>query len=99
MRILIVEDTAALARSLAQGLSEEGFAVDVAGDGEEGLHFATEVAYDAIVLDRMLPGLDGLTVLRRARERGCGRRCCCSPRSARSTTGWPGSTAAPTTTW
>jgi two-component system, OmpR family, response regulator len=70
MRILIVEDTAALARSLAQGLSEEGFAVEVAGDGEEGLHFATEVAYDAIVLDRMLPRLDGLTMLRRARERG-----------------------------
>jgi DNA-binding response OmpR family regulator len=70
MRILIVEDTVALARSLAQGLSEEGFAVDVAGDGEEGLHFASEVAYDAIVLDRMLPVLDGLTLLRRARERG-----------------------------
>ncbi len=70
MRILIVEDTLALARSLAQGLTEEGFAVDVAGDGEEGLHFATEVAYDAIVLDRMLPRLDGLTVLRRAREQG-----------------------------
>jgi two-component system OmpR family response regulator len=70
MRILIVEDTAALARSLAQGLSEEGFAVDVARDGEEGLHLATEVPYDAIVLDRMLPGLDGLSLLRRARERG-----------------------------
>ncbi len=70
MRILIVEDTAALARSLAQGLSEEGFAVDVAGDGEEGLHFASEIPYDAIVLDRMLPRLDGLSMLRRARERG-----------------------------
>jgi two-component system OmpR family response regulator len=70
MRILIVEDTAALARSLAQGLSEEGFAVDLAGDGEEGLHFAVEVPYDAIVLDRMLPRLDGLSMLRQARERG-----------------------------
>ena len=72
MRILLVEDAKALARSIAQGLAEEGFSVDVAGDGEEGLHFATEVAYDAIVLDRMLPVLDGLSVLRRLRERGVG---------------------------
>ncbi len=70
MRILIVEDARALARSLAQGLSEEGFSVDVAGDGEEGLHFATEVTYDAIVLDRMLPLLDGLALLRILRQRG-----------------------------
>ncbi|HSB20890.1 MAG TPA: response regulator, partial [Anaeromyxobacteraceae bacterium] len=72
MRILLVEDARALARSIAQGLAEEGFSVDVAGDGEEGLHFATEVAYDAIVLDRMLPLLDGLSVLRRLREHGVG---------------------------
>src|SRR5512147_326419 len=70
MRILLVEDSKALARSIAQGLGEEGFSVDLAGDGEEGLHFATEVAYDAIVLDRMLPRLDGLSLLRRLRERG-----------------------------
>ena len=70
MRILIVEDAAALARSIAQGLSEEGYSVDLAGDGEEGLHFATEVAYDAIVLDRMLPRLDGLSMLRQLRQRG-----------------------------
>jgi two-component system OmpR family response regulator len=70
MRILIVEDTKALARSIAQGLAEEGFSVDVAGDGEEGLHFAGEIAYDAIVLDRMLPRLDGLSMLRELRERG-----------------------------
>ena len=70
MRILIVEDTKALARSIAQGLAEEGFSVDVAFDGEEGLHLASEVAYDVLVLDRMLPGLDGLSLLRRLRERG-----------------------------
>jgi len=70
MRILVVEDAKALARSLAQGLSEEGFSVDVAGDGEEGLHLATEVTYDAIVLDRMLPLMDGLALLRAVRERG-----------------------------
>jgi DNA-binding response OmpR family regulator len=70
VRILIVEDARTLARSMAQGLAEEGFSVDLAGDGEEGLHFAAEVAYDAIVLDRMLPRLDGLSLLRRLRERG-----------------------------
>lgn len=72
MRILLVEDARPLARSIAAGLSEEGFAVDVSHDGEEGLHLATEVDYAAVVLDRMLPGLDGLTVL--ARLRASGRR-------------------------
>jgi len=70
MRILLVEDARSLARSIAQGLSEEGYSLDVVHDGEEGLHFASEIAYDAIVLDRMLPGMDGLTVLRRLRVAG-----------------------------
>jgi DNA-binding response OmpR family regulator len=70
VRILLVEDARPLARSIAQGLSEEGFSVDVSSDGEEGLHLASEIAYDLVLLDRMLPGLDGLTVLRRLRERG-----------------------------
>jgi DNA-binding response OmpR family regulator len=70
MRILVVEDTKPLAQAIAQGLAEEGFSVDVAADGEEGLHLATEIAYDAVVLDRMLPRLDGLSMLRQLRERG-----------------------------
>ncbi len=70
MRLLLVEDARALARSIAQGLEEEGFAVDVSGDGEDGLHLASEIAYDAIVLDRMLPGLDGLAILQELRRRG-----------------------------
>jgi two-component system OmpR family response regulator len=70
MRILLVEDARPLARSIAEGLWEEGLAVDVAHDGEEGLHLASEIAYDAVVLDRMLPVLDGLTVLRRLRAAG-----------------------------
>ncbi len=70
MRVLLVEDTVALARSLAQGLQEEGYSVDLATNGEDGLHLANEVDYDAIVLDRMLPRLDGLTVLRRLRVAG-----------------------------
>jgi len=72
MRILVVEDARPLASSIAQGLSEEGFAVDVSHDGEEGLHLAEEIDYAAVVLDRMLPGLDGLEVL--ARLRAGGRR-------------------------
>ena len=70
MRILLVEDARPLARTIADGLSEEGFSVDVAHDGEDGLHLGAEIAFDAIVLDRMLPSIDGLTVLRRLRERG-----------------------------
>lgn len=70
MRLLVVEDAAALARSIAQGLEEEGFSVDIVGNGEDALHLATEIAYAAIVLDRMLPQLDGMSVLRRLRERG-----------------------------
>ncbi|MBK9517033.1 MAG: response regulator transcription factor [Anaeromyxobacter sp.] len=70
MRILVVEDASPLARSIAAGLSEEGFSVDVSGDGLEGLHLATEIPFDAIVLDRMLPGLDGLALLARLRAQG-----------------------------
>lgn len=72
MRVLVVEDARTLARSLQQGLGEEGFTVDVAHDGEDGLHLASEIAYDAIVLDRMLPSKDGLTLLRELRARGVG---------------------------
>jgi DNA-binding response OmpR family regulator len=70
MRILVVEDTRPLARSIADGLSEEGFSVDLAHDGVDGLHLASEIAYDAIVLDRMLPRLDGLALLRGLRAAG-----------------------------
>ncbi len=70
MRILLVEDTKPLARSIAQGLTEEGFSVDGAENGEDGLHLASEIAFDAILLDRMLPRLDGLSVLRALRAKG-----------------------------
>ncbi len=69
MRLLLAEDTVSLARSVAQGLTEEGFTVDVVHDGEDALHLATEVAFDGIILDRGLPAMDGLTVLRTLRER------------------------------
>lgn len=68
MKLLLVEDDPRLQRNLATALREEGYAVDVAGDGEEGLFKAENGAYDAIVLDVMLPRLDGWQVLARIRE-------------------------------
>jgi len=70
MRVLVVEDYAPLRKSLVKGLRQAGFAVDATGDGEEGLWYARSNDYDAIVLDLMLPKLDGLTVLRRLRQAG-----------------------------
>lgn len=70
MRVLLVEDFAPLARSLAQGLREAGYAVDVASDGEEALALARTTPFDGILLDLMIPKVDGLTVLRRLREGG-----------------------------
>jgi len=69
MKILVVEDERKLAALLKKGLEENGFAVDLAFDGTEGLHQAENYAYDAILLDLMLPEIDGLTVLRTLRER------------------------------
>src|SRR5690349_4932202 len=62
MRVLVVDDEQRLARSLRLGLEAEGFAVDVAHNGVDGLWFARENTYDAIVLDLMLPGLNGYQV-------------------------------------
>jgi two-component system OmpR family response regulator len=70
MRVLVVEDETKMAGLLARGLKEEGHAVDVAGRGEDALWMARAVAYDAIVLDVMLPGLDGFATCRRLRESG-----------------------------
>jgi DNA-binding response OmpR family regulator len=69
MRVLLVEDYEPLARSVAQGLREAGYAVDRSADGEEGLWYAESNAYDAIILDVMLPKMDGLTLLRTLREK------------------------------
>lgn len=70
MRILVVEDYPPLRRSLVMGLKDQGYAVDETGDGDEGLWFATRNSYDAIVLDLMLPGTDGVEILRRLRAAG-----------------------------
>jgi DNA-binding response OmpR family regulator len=67
VRILVVEDEVRLAQALQRGLRAEGFAVDLAHDGESGLHLAREGEYDAIVLDVMLPRLSGYRVCRALR--------------------------------
>ena len=69
MKILIVEDEPKTSAYLQRGLTEQGYSVDLATDGISGRHLATEFEYDVIVLDVMLPGLDGLSVLRELRLR------------------------------
>jgi len=71
VRLLVVEDDAKLARALGRGLRHEGYAVDVAADGDAAVMQAAVWDYDAIVLDVMLPGRDGLAVCRALRERDC----------------------------
>jgi len=70
MRLLLVEDERKVADVLARGLRAERFAVDVAYDGASGLEKTSQVDYDLIILDLMLPGLDGTELLRRLRRRG-----------------------------
>jgi two-component system OmpR family response regulator len=70
MRVLVIEDEIRMARLVKRALEEEGHAVDVAGDGPQGLWMATENRYAALVLDVMLPGFDGFELCRRLREAG-----------------------------
>lgn len=69
-KILIVEDDAETARYIAQGLIQEGHVVDVVGDGRDGLFQASSGLFDLIILDRMMPGMDGLSALRALRASG-----------------------------
>lgn len=70
MNILVVEDDAKIASFVKKGLQEQGFVVDVSSDGDDGFHKASEQPYDVIVLDIMLPGRDGLSILRNLRDQG-----------------------------
>ena len=70
MRILIVEDEKSLADIIKQGLEEEGYAVDVSYNGEEGLFMAENEPSDLIILDIMLPVIDGMTILKKIRKAG-----------------------------
>ena len=69
MKLLVIEDEAKIASLLKKGLQEQGFEVDISGDGEDGLERATKTPYDAIVIDIMLPKRDGLSVLKTLRTR------------------------------
>jgi DNA-binding response OmpR family regulator len=69
MRVLLVDDSVRLQRSLSMALKKRGYAVDVSGEGTEAAWMARETPYDVILLDIMLPGMDGLTVLRSLREK------------------------------
>jgi two-component system OmpR family response regulator len=69
VRLLLVEDDDRAGTYLARGLAESGHVVDRAADGERGLTLASEGSYDALIVDRLLPLLDGLTLIRRLRER------------------------------
>jgi DNA-binding response OmpR family regulator len=69
MRVLYVEDSERLRRSVSHGLRRSGFAVDTAQDGEDGFHLAQSETYDVIILDIMLPKVDGLALLRQIRQR------------------------------
>lgn len=70
MRLLVVEDDVKMASLLKRGLEREGYAVDVAGDGTQAIWAGTEVPYDGVVLDAMIPGPDGFEVCRQLREAG-----------------------------
>lgn len=70
MRILVVEDEPKIARAIKKGLEQETFAVDICTDGDEGLRYALDEPYDAIILDRMLPGMDGVAVCQELRKAG-----------------------------
>src|SRR6188472_4436513 len=67
MRLLIVEDEVRLASALQRGLTAEGFTVDLAHNGPDGLHLAKESTYDAVILDIMLPGLSGYRIIEQLR--------------------------------
>lgn len=72
MHVLLVEDEKRIADFIARGLSEQGYVVDVAFDGDEGLRWLDTAEFDLIILDVMLPGIDGIEVCRSLRDRGLG---------------------------
>src|SRR5215813_12432640 len=70
MKMLVIEDEPKTAQFVKKGLQEAGFVVDIASDGLDGLHLALELSFDLIVLDLMLPTLDGWQILARLRQQG-----------------------------
>ncbi len=70
MRVLLIEDSQVLQEALSKGFSRQGVALDIVGDGAQGLSLARNNPYDVLILDLMLPGLDGMSILRALRESG-----------------------------
>jgi two-component system, OmpR family, response regulator len=77
VRVLVVEDEVKMAALLRRALAEESYLVEVVGDGETAVAMARASDYDAIVMDVMLPGIDGFSACRRSATPRCGRRSCC----------------------
>lgn len=73
MRLLLIEDEEKTSTYISRALKESGFIVDISANGAEGLHYALELDYDAIILDVMLPGMDGYQVLEGVRARNSPR--------------------------
>ncbi|MDX1491986.1 MAG: response regulator transcription factor [Pseudohongiellaceae bacterium] len=68
MRLLVVEDQSLLRQQIAKGLTDNGYIVDVAADGKDGLYFASEYSYDAAIIDLGLPEIDGISLIKKIRE-------------------------------
>jgi len=77
MKILLVEDDRSISRFIAKGLKEKGYVVDVSPDGEEGLQLILNQSYDLVVLDILLPGLNGYEILKTMRDRKVGTPVIC----------------------
>ena len=71
MRALVIEDEQTLREQIVEELREQGFAIDEAGDGDEGLYLATEMPIDVAIVDLGLPGTDGIEIIRQARAKQC----------------------------
>jgi DNA-binding response OmpR family regulator len=99
MRVLVVEDDLRTASLLRRGLTEEGYAVDIAPDGPQAVWRAAAFSYDAVVLDVMLPGMDGFDVCRKIRAGGCWAPVLMLTARGRWLTGSVALMRAPTTTW
>jgi len=100
VRVLVVEDEPKVARAMGRGLRKHGYAVDICADGVDALSMATEYDYDAIVLDLMIPGIDGVDVCTELRERGrWAPVLMLTARRAVYRTAFAVSTPVPTITW
>ncbi len=77
MKILLVEDDRSISRFIAKGLKEKGYVVDVSPDGEEGLQLMLNQSYDLVILDILLPGLNGYEILKAMRDRKVGTPVIC----------------------